>query len=360
GSHLPAEDNGIILVDGLGNYFKGLMPVSSTSMTSWDKLGKQYFFDTQVQDYKQFLANFITFQEYGGFHGKLLIDPVHGPMKDYLLYVLDNPATTIVELNFEEDDLFPGRISEPTPDNLKWTSLKVKDENCDLGIATDMDGDRIIFISKNGDAISGDYIGALFAKWIWQKDPSAKVVVPINTSAIINHVADELNGTMIYCKVGPPSIIESIRDNNAKFAFEETGKYIFPETAIWPDSAVSLIFLLSGLAKKNSTLEKELNLFPKLFAKKIKLPCLRSIAPEVMRIVESELLQSLEGIKKIETMDGLRINFTNLSWLLIRPSGTEDYVRIFSEHGDPDKNEELSNLGKSLVLEALKYLASTE
>ena len=56
-------------------------------------------------------------------------------------------------------------------------------------------------------------------------------------------------------------------------------------------------------------------------------------------------------------MDGLRINFNDKSWLLIRPSGTEDYMRIFSEHHNETTNHELNTKGSLLVTRIINELS---
>ena len=54
-----------------------------------------------------------------------------------------------------------------------------------------------------------------------------------------------MGGKVEYCHVGPPSIIAKIREIDALFGFEETGKYFFKDYGIWPDGAVSTLLLFS-------------------------------------------------------------------------------------------------------------------
>ena len=121
------------------------------------------------------------------------------------------------------DDTFPGRLSEPTPKNLIDTNRFLQINNLDLGIATDMDGDRVIFITDKGEILTGDYIGAVLAINFWKKHPSQTIVVPINTSAIINIIADEMGGKIEYCKVGPPSIVNKMREINSLLDLKKQG-----------------------------------------------------------------------------------------------------------------------------------------
>ncbi|MFV2013970.1 MAG: hypothetical protein ACC656_00945, partial [Candidatus Heimdallarchaeota archaeon] len=349
GSHLPETDNGMILFDGSGNYFKGNLDEEIKENVSWDNLGKLKYFDDEERNYLALISYYTSKVMVKQSDLKILVEPAHGVMRKYLYISLSQLVRELVRFNWEEDDTFPGRISEPSPTNLIKTREELLKQNCDLGIATDMDGDRVIFISKSGEIITGDYIGALFASYVWRKDPNSVVVVPINTSGIISHVAELYNGNLKYCKVGPPSIIEAVRKWDAKFAFEESGKYIFVDTAIWPDSVFSALKLLSIMQRAGKSLDELMSEFPKFYSIKTKLPYSRqnrdTFDSKVIEILKNHISADYE----INDLDGYRITFKDNSWLLIRLSGTEDYVRIFSEHTDRGEAKKLDNLGKEII-----------
>ncbi|OLS25425.1 MAG: Phosphoglucosamine mutase [Candidatus Heimdallarchaeota archaeon LC_2] len=349
GSHLPETDNGFILFDSLGNYHKGILEENEIELVPWVDLGKLQYLKTEEIDYLSLFSRFIDQVKLTPSSLKILIDPAHGVMKKYLYLVLEPIVSEIIKINWEDDDTFPGRISEPHPKNLTKTRNLFLEQRCDLGIATDMDGDRVIFISKSGKIISGDYIGALFASYIWKNNPDDVVIVPINTSAVISHVSKIYGGRLEFCEVGPPSIINAIREYNAAFAFEETGKYIFVKTAIWPDSVLTVIKLLSIMQNTGKDLDQLIAEFPIFYSSKTKLPFSR-LNKKIFQREMNELIElEFSEIKNINDMDGFRIDFEDNSWMLIRLSGTEDYVRIFSEHTDQLKNEILNKKGHKII-----------
>jgi phosphoglucosamine mutase len=350
GSHLPADDNGLILFDRLGNYYKGYLPDSQVKPVEWEKLGKIKEIHSEIDDYKQFLINIKEKLAIQKMKIRVLIDPVHGPMRDYISSIVALLVDEIIQVNWEDDDRYPGRISEPTPENIEKTRQKVVENKCDLGIATDMDGDRVIFITKSGKVISGDFLGAMLAELIWERHPDTTIVVPINTSSIIDFAAK--GRKFSYCKVGPPNIIEAIRENNSKYGFEETGKYIFSEVAIWPDAIITTLMLFSLLQEKQTTLDEIYMNMPRLTGVKTKIPLSRDKSESVMLKVIEIADSYVKDVKSIQNIDGLRINFNDLSWLLLRPSGTEDYFRIFAEHKDPIKATALNTLGEKLIRDA--------
>ncbi len=356
GSHLPADDNGIILFDRLGNYYKGILPDGEKELVSWRELGTIREVSSEINDYNEFLLKISNELAIGKNNYKVLVDPVHGPMKEFIELILEPIVSEIVKINWEDDDSFPGRISEPIPKNIEKTRIAVLENNCDLGIATDMDGDRVIFITKNGDIVTGDYMGAILAEKLWEIYPELPIIAPINTSAIINIQAQKFEKKFKYCKVGPSNIIDAIRDEGAKYGFEETGKYIFNDYAIWPDSAITILMVFSLINKKNLTLDEIHDSMPKLTSIKTKIPFLRKDAEKIMKLVPRTIDSYFDNINSIDSMDGLRINFDDLSWLLLRPSGTEDYVRIFAEHKDPKKTEAINTTGEKIINDILKSI----
>ena len=86
---------------------------------------------------------------------------------------------------------------------------------------------------------------------------------------------------------------------------------------------------------------------PKLYSLKTKINCDRKNSKNVMNDIKNSISNYFNDKFELITMDGLRINFSDNSWLLIRPS--EDYIRVFSEHNNKDKNEKLNQLGQKIV-----------
>ena len=109
----------------------------------------------------------------------------------------------VIVINGHIDGDFPGRGSEPTPDNLEVLSEAVKSARADFGVAYDGDGDRSIFCDNNGMIYMGDKTGALLVKHLLsQKHKGSEVVCPINTSMILSIVAEQAGSKIINTKVG--------------------------------------------------------------------------------------------------------------------------------------------------------------
>ncbi|OYT60437.1 hypothetical protein B6U71_00790 [Euryarchaeota archaeon ex4484_178] len=236
----------------------------------------------------------------------------------------------------------PDRPSEPRRESLQ--KLKKLSQNFDLGIGTDVDADRVLFAS-NGRIYSEDVIGAIFARE-YTKD---KMVTPINSSSLIERVAKEYGFEVIYCPVGPPEIAEHIIKHRATYGYEETGKYIFPPDTLWGDSILSTINLLKIMNSSGKTLNELAGEFPEYYQIKRKIPVKREIKREVAEKIGEYLEKNKpDGAIKIIRVDGVKIIYDN-SWLLIRSSGTEDVIRVFSDAQSEKRAMKLVELGMNLV-----------
>lgn len=356
GSHLPPEDNGIILVDGNGNYFRGILEFQESDLPNrWDEFGSLAFvrdFSTEYSEFLNSIAERIGLQKN---KLKVLLDPIGGPMGKPFYELLQNYVAKVKAINIEPDPRIQARPSEPKLETLKSTLTQFQSGDFDLGIATDFDGDRVIFITKKGRVLTGDYIGAIISKYFWELDSKNTVVIPINTSALISDLAEKMGTKFQYCKVGAPKIIEQMRATDAIFGFEETGKYFFRDYCLYPDSAATTLFVFHILQKTGKNLDQLVEELPVYYQMKTKTPSLRTTSEQLMQILEteiSELLELLKGdfeIAKIHNLDGLRIDFTDGSWILLRQSGTEDNLRVFSESKDAGIAKMLNEKGLEFI-----------
>src|SRR5438445_13695632 len=90
------------------------------------------------------------------------------------------------------------------------------------------------------------------------------------------------------------------------------------------DSAMTLALALDLLAHSNKKMSEEMELLPTSFTTKGKIECSKQEARKIIRILMKEN-------QKKDTTDGIKIIFDKLNWVMIRPSGTEQIVRIYAE-----------------------------
>ena len=227
----------------------------------------------------------------------------------------------------------------------------------DLGIAFDLDADRVTFVhyTKNNKAetINANTLGAFMLKHLLSNEQTGQVVLPINSSLLAESVLNQFGLKPIYCKIGQPGTVETIKKSpKVIYSYEESGKYYLLHYGIlWTDGILMMLKVLEILAGSGVTLEHFLNLLPQYYSYFDKIEIHDGKMKEISRELEKSLLKNkFEGEIGRVSIDGYRINFAN-AWLLIRPSGTEPKIRIMSDSSDDRYAKELLNQGKEFVSE---------
>ena len=344
GSHTPPHIMGIVPVDALGrdiywNKAKEIEKIykdGKVRTAVWDKI-EDTIYEDAVEHYMKFIEP--KARNLSGF--KIAVDPANGSGAGIIDKIFENLGMDVYCIHCDRRHI-PERPSEPRRETLQ--ELQKLSPNFDIGIGTDVDADRVLFASR-GEVFSEDTIGALFAKFFAKK----KIVTPINSSSLIEHVAKEEGFEVIYCPVGPPEIAEHILRHNASYGYEETGKYIFPPDTLWGDSILSTINLLKIMDSQGKSLKELVNEFPRYYQVKEKIAVERDKKRKIVEDIGNLLEKNMpEGAKKILRVDGVKIIYED-SWLLIRASGTEDLIRVFSDAPSMEKAKKLVEYGKNLV-----------
>lgn len=250
-------------------------------------------------------------------------------------------------INEKIDGSFPGRGSEPTPQNLSELSKTVKQTNADLGIAFDGDGDRSIFCDNDGDVLNGDKSALVLTKFILQKNPHSLVVTCLNSSSNIELVANEFNSQVIRTKVGSVEVSRKMVPTNALIGFEENGGFMFGKHNQVRDGCMTLALMLDLLASSEKTLSEEISSLPPSFTTKDKVVCSQEDSKKLIRLLKEEFPNS-------DTTDGIKIADNSKNWIMIRPSGTEPIVRIY---GEAENQQKLDTL-MSKYLQKVKSIIS--
>lgn len=227
-------------------------------------------------------------------------------------------------INEKIDGLFPGRGSEPTPQNLSELSKTVQQNNADLGIAFDGDGDRSIFCDNNGEILTGDKSALVLTKFILQKNPNSLVVTCLNSGSNIELVVNEFNSKVIRTKVGSVEVSRKMVPTNALIGFEENGGFMFGKHNQVRDGCMTLALMLELLATSEKTLSEEISSLPTSFTTKDKVTCSQEDSKKLIQSLKEEFPNS-------DTIDGIKITSNSKNWVMIRPSGTESIIRIYGE-----------------------------
>jgi phosphoglucosamine mutase len=358
GSHTPAQMTGILLFLGdTGEMdqshevrFEEIYRDNQPGRMPWNQLGKLAVLEVKENYFEALRKHLGLIQGY-----RIVADPGNGAAYDTLSSALESMGCEVITINEEPDGRFPSRSPYPQPSTLGQLSRAVVENGADLGIGTDSDGDRAIFVTSTGEALWGDITGALFAMHELDARNGGRVIVTINTSSLIQRVCKEHAGLVTVTRVGPPAMVEGIRKNSdAIFAIEESGKYIWPQVIMYGDAAFATGKLLQIMKSTQKSLNELRGDLPRFHLLKQNIPCPFELEPRAMELLMRSWKAS--GNEQVLAIDGLRVDYQDHSWFLVRPSGTEPVLRCYGEAPDLEKARLLLNIATGLANDSVVKL----
>ncbi|KJE49693.1 MULTISPECIES: phosphoglucosamine mutase [Acidiplasma] len=346
-SHNPPQYNGIKAIDMDGTEIdeekeyeiEKLIMNKKFKNVSWENAGRFYYDDTAVDLYINGIISLINFKKISERKLNVAIDTGNGASYYTSPLLLSRLNCHIVTLNSNPDGKFTGRNSEPKPENLQDLINIMKTGKFDIGIAHDGDADRCVFIDENGNFIDGNESLALIAKYTLRAGET--LVTPTSSSDALKDVCQQKNAKIIVTRVGAPIVARTMIENNAVIGGEENGGVIYGKHQFCRDGAMTMSLMLNLLACENKKISELLREIPKYYMVKKSVP--RKYDWDV---IKNKLLDAL-GNKKTDLLDGIKI-YEDSGWVLIRPSGTEKILRIFTESKNEktamDLNEKYINI----------------
>ena len=216
---------------------------------------------------------------------------------------------------------------------------KVKDENADLGIAFDGDGDRLAIIDENGDQVNGDHLLAMIALLLKKKNllKNNKVVSTIMANISLENYLDSIDLKLIRANVGDRYVIEEMLNSGSNFGGEPSGHLIINDFSTTGDAIISSLQVLSLMIEENKSISNLTNLFPLISQKHYE-----HISDDKKDISNSHL----ENLSK-----EMKEKIGNEGRVIIRKSGTEPLIRVMIETNNQNlSNEILDEVKTSLTL----------
>src|SRR5207302_6514735 len=138
---------------------------------------------------------------------RVVLDAANGMAGAMLPPVLERLPVEAVRCYFEPDGTFPNHEPNPLlPENREFIVRKTLEERADLGVAFDGDADRCFFVDDTGEFVPGDFVTALLAESILEKEPGAKVIYDLRASWAVPKTVQPAGGVPPVNRVGHPFI----------------------------------------------------------------------------------------------------------------------------------------------------------
>lgn len=288
---------------------------------------------------------------------EVVFDAMHSTGAGILVRLLADGRTRVTELRAERNPAFPGMSSpEPIARNLADLSRTVVERRAIVGLATDGDADRLGVIDEQGNFVDQLQTFALLCYYMLEyRRLRGPLVRSITSTRMIDRLG-ELYGVPVHeTPVGFKFLGPKMMETGAIAAGEESGGYAFAGHVPERDGCLAGLFFLDLIARSGKTPSQ---LVEELYAKvgrhyydrlDIHLePDQRDGAIARAAAARPDRLAGVRVVSRDET-DGFRFELENGSWLLMRPSGTEPLLRIYTETTERSLVQPLLAAGRELA-----------
>jgi phosphomannomutase len=283
---------------------------------------------------------------------KTAFNCMHGSSVKVVEMLVDKKKLNCDILNTNRDVEFEGSAPIPNEDKLVDFAKKVESEGYAFGFATDGDGDRIGVIDEKGNYYNGNLIAPMLYYYaVKAKGISGGFVGNYVFSSLGKLVCDILHTDYFETKVGFKNIGEALINNNAYMGAEENGIEI-GSNVYTKDGIMTYLLLLEMVAN----LKKPLSEIVKDFKKHVgyNMTCYAdAVMVNNRKRVETALEKFIPNfgisVESTGNLDGHKYFFEDGSWLLLRFSGTEPYMRIMGEFKNKKDMQMVTSRAKDFV-----------
>jgi len=289
----------------------------------FDKAGVAAQFNA-LDGYFKFALSLVDLKSIRAKNPRIVVDCGNGAACGAMPYLLGLAGCSVLSVNSEPNGNF-NRQLEPNARNLENTAKIVKASGALIGIAHDGDADRAIIIDEQGKVLALDTQLAMMATSELEKTGSKKIVVTtVEASLAVREAIEGAGAKVEITPVGSQHVASRLFASGGAFGGEPCGEYVFYGGTKSPDGLVAGLKFVEMLCKKGkiSNLASKIKSYP---IHRSKFQC--SDKTGAMK----KILAATSGMEgAASTVDGLRLDFED-GWFLIRPSGTEPYMRLTCE-----------------------------
>ncbi len=267
--------------------------------------------------------------------------------------ILKGIGCEVIELDCNLDFNFPKY--NPNPEDLKMLhaiAKSVKENNADIGLGFDGDGDRVGIVDNKGNEIFSDKIGLLIARNLSTKHKNSKFVVDIKSTGLFlkDKVLLENKCQTVYWKTGHSHIKRKVNNIKALAGFEKSGHFFFNQPLGYGfddgiNSAIQVCHLLNNSSKSIYEIIKSL---PKTYQTPTMAPFCKdeekyqvvdNLSKQVQELKNNKTEVDGQTITNILTINGVRFSFEDGSWGLIRASSNKPSLVVVVESPTSDKRK---------------------
>jgi len=353
-SHNPWYDNGLKLHDRsgsvCGNEIQDIkemaQKISAEEIQLIEQENAPYTF---YDNYLQKLKSIVPSQK----KLKIVLDAGNGITGKWYPQIIRAFGHDVIELFCELDTRFPNHQPDPEEiENLTAAKAKVLQERADLGLVFDGDGDRVGIILADGTCLNADKINFVLAADFLGRNPGEKIIYDVMSSSVLIKKVTAIGGKPIQCPTGHSYIEEAMKEHKALLGGEQSGHFMFGENFFGhDDAALACLRFISSIESNPELILEVTNRWDQLqeFSQKFEVA-----DEEKFKILEKVVASLLNIYPESNTADGIRIDYNDLEWAIIRCSNTSPKISMRVEA----LNFESLETKKEEILEIFEAIAA--
>jgi alpha-D-glucose phosphate-specific phosphoglucomutase len=284
------------------------------------------------------LKKMIRFDVLAKAKGNFGYDAVHGCGAGWLDRILTDHGMTVESIRTRRDVLFDGSGPDPSEENLAPLKKLVLEKKALAGLATDGDADRFGILDRDGTFVQPNHIlGLVFDYLLETRGEKLGASRSVATTHLIDAVA-RLHCVKAYeTPVGFKYVGPLLRARKIALGGEESAGMTIHGHLPEKDGILACLLVAEMIAARQKSLGDQLrDLFHRVGAEFWPVRENLHLPSEAQAKLPKRLLENFSEfaghkVAKIDRTDGLKLIFDDGSWILMRPSGTEPVVRIYTE-----------------------------
>lgn len=361
-SHNPKEDNGIKwIIDGEPPCPEMIQQVAQLAKSHCDsqlitlaELPHQIIPEFCLQ-YQQGILEDIQLKR----SFKVILDGLHGSAGRCADLVLRKMGCEVIALRCEANGHFPDHAPDPSQDkHLETLRQTVMQQQADLGIALDGDGDRLVLIDEHGQIITADQLLCLFAEICLSDSAPRQFVYDVKCSTLVRDTVQRLGGEPVMIRTGSSFLRTYLNQSQhqAIFGGEYAGHYVFNDGRGWgyDDGLYAALRVMEYLDQTGQTLAQALATYPKRHGTEDLYISTRQVRPvELLNFVEQQSARINAQISKI---DGIRLDFED-GFGIIRASNTGEYFTVRFDANNAQGLNEIRHLFVAMLRDRYPEIA---
>ena len=311
--------------------------------------------------YLERLAQLVNFKAIRDSKLSVVVDALHGCGAGYLDAALVWHGVDVQAMRTDRDVLFDGLGPDVSEENLFPLCEAVLAKKAAVGLATDGDADRFGILDADGTWVQPNHILALLYDYIVEsrgwKMPTARSVA---TSHFMDAVAS-VHGTRVFqTPVGFKYIGELIQQDKIAMGGEESAGMSIRGHVPEKDGILACLLVTEMVAVRRASIAKQLRALFKRVGReywplRTNLRLTENVKSKTVARLKSDYSTFLgRRIKQMDRIDGLKMEFDDGSWVLLRLSGTEPLMRVYTEAATIEESSRIAVETQAWVMDVAR------